>query len=67
LWPFLEDRRPPARSARARDEILADLVRSNQSIMLNLDELKRRAEAEQVGSADGDTRRKTKPPADPVA
>ena len=43
LWPFLEDRRPAARSARARDEILADLLRSNHSIMLNLEELRRRA------------------------
>jgi ATP:ADP antiporter, AAA family len=43
LWPFLEDRRPVARSARARDEILADLLRSNHSIMLNLEELRRRA------------------------
>jgi AAA family ATP:ADP antiporter len=42
LWPFLEDRRPPARSVRPREDILADLVRSNQSIMLNLEELKRR-------------------------
>ena len=43
LWPFLEDRRPVARSARPRDEILADLLRSNHSIMLNLEELRRRA------------------------
>jgi hypothetical protein len=45
LWPFLEDRRPLARSARPRDEILADLLRSNHSIMLNLEELRRRAGA----------------------
>ena len=45
LWPFLEDRRRVTRSARPRDEILADLLRSNQSIMLNLEELKRRAGA----------------------
>jgi ATP:ADP antiporter, AAA family len=45
LWPFLEDQRPPERATRARDEILADLLRSHESIMLNLDELKRRAEA----------------------
>jgi hypothetical protein len=32
-----------ARSARPRDEILADLLRSNHSIMLNLEELRRRA------------------------
>jgi hypothetical protein len=42
LWPFLEDGRRSERSARPRSEILADLVRSNHSIMLNLEELKRR-------------------------
>ena len=42
LWPFLEDHRSAARTIRSREEILADLVRSNQSIMLNLEELKRR-------------------------
>jgi AAA family ATP:ADP antiporter len=47
LWPFLEDRRPAARSTRPRDEILADLLRSNHSIMLNLEELRRRAGLEQ--------------------
>ena len=44
LWPFLEDRRPVTRTSRARDEILADLVRSNQSIMLSLEELTRRSD-----------------------
>lgn len=48
LWPFLEDRRPVSHPARPRDEILADLLRSNQSIMLNLEELKRRAGAAQA-------------------
>jgi hypothetical protein len=43
LWPFLEDQRAPERATRDRDEILADLLRSHESIMLNLDELKRRA------------------------
>jgi hypothetical protein len=42
LWPFLEDRRPAARSARPREEILADLLRSHPSIQLNLEELQRR-------------------------
>jgi hypothetical protein len=42
LWPFLEDHRPAGRTVRPREEILADLVRSNHSIMLNLEELKRR-------------------------
>jgi AAA family ATP:ADP antiporter len=43
LWPFLEDPRPAAtRTVRQRDEILADLLRSHASIMLNLEELQRR-------------------------
>ena len=42
LWPFLEDRRPVGRVARPRDEILSDLLRSNQSIMVNIEELKKR-------------------------
>jgi AAA family ATP:ADP antiporter len=42
LWPLIEDHRPPDRVARPRDEILADLLRSNQSIMVNIEELKRR-------------------------
>jgi AAA family ATP:ADP antiporter len=43
LWPFLEDHRPASRVTRPREEILADLVRSNPSILMNLEELKRRA------------------------
>jgi hypothetical protein len=42
LWPFLSDRPRGQRDGRARDEILADLLRSNESIMLNLEELRRR-------------------------
>jgi hypothetical protein len=42
LWPFLSDRPRGPRDGRARDEILADLLRSNESIMLNLEELRRR-------------------------
>jgi len=42
LWPFLSDRPRKERDGRARDEILADLLRSNESIMLNLEELRRR-------------------------
>lgn len=45
LWPYLEDRRPASsRPARPRDEILADLVRSHHSILINLEELQRRGE-----------------------
>jgi hypothetical protein len=43
LWPYLEDPRPANRAARAREDILQDLLRSNHSIMLNLEELKRRS------------------------
>lgn len=42
LWPFLSDRPRKQNDSRARDEILADLLRSNESIMLNLEELRRR-------------------------
>lgn len=45
LWPFLEDRRMPAKARRPREETLADLLHSNESIRANLEELKRRAAA----------------------
>ncbi len=45
LWPYLEDSRPAGRPARSRDEIIADLLRSNESIVLNLAELERRGVA----------------------
>jgi ATP/ADP translocase len=45
LWPFLGDRAAQGVQARSRDEILADLLRSNESIELNLKELRRRAAA----------------------
>jgi hypothetical protein len=38
LWPYLE-RRPTVRSARPRDEVIADLLRSHRSITLNLEAL----------------------------
>jgi hypothetical protein len=41
LWPFIE-RRAIKRPARPRDEVIADLLRSNHSIVLNLEELKQR-------------------------
>jgi hypothetical protein len=45
LWPFLEESRPSGRTAqRPREEILADLIRSNESIMLNLEALKQQAD-----------------------
>ena len=44
LWPFIE-RRPMNRPARPRDEVMAELLRSNLSIMLNLEELRRAPQA----------------------
>ncbi len=45
LWPFLEDRTPVRRSARPRNEVIAELLRSNHSILMNLEELRRRSAA----------------------
>jgi AAA family ATP:ADP antiporter len=42
LWPFLEDRRPRNARTRDREDIIADLMRSNDSISLNLEEIRRR-------------------------
>ena len=50
LWPFIE-RRSVKRSARTRDEAMAELLRSNHSIMLNLEELRLRASVVSAGSA----------------
>jgi AAA family ATP:ADP antiporter len=52
LWPYLEDRRPIERSARSREEILADLLRSHQSIVLNLEELRRRRPVPQTAGGE---------------
>src|SRR5262245_9442770 len=41
LWPFLEDNRPHKRPARPRDEVLDELLRSHQSVVLKLEELRR--------------------------
>jgi ATP:ADP antiporter, AAA family len=41
LWPFIE-RRSMKRSTRPREELMAELLRSNHSIVLNLEELRLR-------------------------
>jgi hypothetical protein len=45
LWPLLEkdSSKPPLPKGRSRDELLAELLQSNQSIQVNLEELRRRA------------------------
>jgi ATP/ADP translocase len=51
LWPYLEDQGAPSPAARPREQILADLVRSHQSILLNLEELKQRAKSAEAAAA----------------
>ena len=43
LWPFLEAPRQTARSERPRQEVLDELLRSNQSIAINIEEIRRRS------------------------
>ncbi|HKB10983.1 MAG TPA: hypothetical protein VKD69_10025 [Vicinamibacterales bacterium] len=50
LWPFIE-LRPVHRPTRPRDEVMAELLRSNLSIMLNLEELRQRAAQVAAGEA----------------
>jgi ATP:ADP antiporter, AAA family len=45
LWPFIEQR-ATRRPARPSDEVIADLLRSHYSIMLNLEELRLRTVSE---------------------
>ncbi|MBI3934050.1 MAG: hypothetical protein HY316_05115 [Acidobacteria bacterium] len=40
LWPYLEDHRPQQRGVRSQEEILATLIRSHESIELDLAALK---------------------------
>ena len=48
LWPFLEDNRRKQRQPelRGREEILADLLKSNKSIQLNLQALRKKLSKE---------------------
>jgi len=52
LWPFLDAHSVAARGVtpRAREEVLADLMRSNESIQLDLRELRRRANTPRRGT-----------------
>ena len=46
LWPFLDAPQAPASAARPRSDVVAALLHSNPSIMMNLEELRRLSEAE---------------------
>ena len=64
LWPFLEDRRTRG-PQRPRDEVLADLMRSNQSMMVNVEKLQqRRADAQRSLESEPDVRAKPVTPVD---
>jgi ATP:ADP antiporter, AAA family len=45
LWPFVGGTPEGVRPSRSREDILEELLRSNESIMLNLEELRRQARA----------------------
>jgi hypothetical protein len=49
LWPFLEAKQNKP-SSRPSDTVIADLLRSNHSVLLNLEELRKRGSADGVGS-----------------
>lgn len=46
LLPFLDDTRPAKPETRTNEAVLEDLLRSNQSIELNLEELRRKVQSE---------------------
>jgi len=48
LWPFLEEKKTGKATARTRDEIVANLLRSHQSIELNLAALQKRYPRDEV-------------------
>jgi hypothetical protein len=61
LWPYLEDERKtrPAGPRRQRDEIVADLLRSHESIMVNLRELSVKDREKHGKTADPDNTSET--------
>ena len=49
VWPYIEVLGPASRRVRPREEILEDLMRSNHSIMMNLEDMRRRANSSPSG------------------
>src|SRR6185295_7204757 len=64
LWPFLEDHRPSGRETRSRNEVLADLLRSNHSIMANLEQLRQRDQDSSRAGIDPEAASNVKEPID---
>ncbi len=58
LWPYIEVLGPASRRVRPREEILEDLMRSNHSIMMNLEDMRRRANSSR---SDEDTEKPPSP------
>jgi hypothetical protein len=49
LWPFIDQ--PAGKGpSRPREEVMAELLRSHHSIMLNLEELREQANAGRTGA-----------------
>ncbi|MHC4781284.1 MAG: hypothetical protein ACYTFG_22135, partial [Planctomycetota bacterium] len=49
LWPFLDDQKTSESSSKSRQEILDSLLRSHDSIQVNLEEIRNRAERRRPG------------------
>lgn len=45
LWPFLTDERPRRQAGRSKEKVLDELIRSNDSIIIHIDELRKRQQA----------------------
>jgi hypothetical protein len=48
LWPFLEERGRPPRPTRTREEIIADLTATSESMQIDIAELRRQHERESL-------------------
>ena len=57
LWPFLDDAAPRSHAKRPAEEVLADLLKANASIVTNLDELRRLGERARQDDAAASGRR----------
>jgi len=56
LWPYLDDAGRGQPSSRTREDVVADLLRSHESIVMNLEDLRRRATSNTDTPAEDPTR-----------